>query len=138
LGYRGGLNLDFSTILNIFLFTLVGWFFYKRIAPVKGLKNLTQEKVCEKVRNGNSILVDVRESHEFKNGYIPKAINIPLSKLKERLNEVLIDKELILYCQSGMRSKQAARIFQSKKYTDISHLTGGISSWSGKEMYGNR
>lgn len=75
----------------------------------------------KKVRNGNNILVDVQESHEFKNGYIPKAINIPLSKLKERLNEVLIDKELILYCQSGMRSKQAARIFQSKN-TLIFHI----------------
>lgn len=50
-----------------------------------------------------------------------KAINIPLSKLKERLNEVPIDKELILYCQSGMRANRQQEFFKVKN-TLIFHI----------------
>ncbi|MCM3716666.1 rhodanese-like domain-containing protein [Alkalihalobacillus oceani] len=65
----------------------------------------------------------MRETHEFYSGHIHGAVNIPLSRLKQRLKELPKDKELILYCQSGMRNKQAARILQKKNYTDVSHLS---------------
>jgi rhodanese-related sulfurtransferase len=129
--------VETNTIINILLFVLIGWFFYKRVGPVKGLKNLSGEELNQKVRNGDTMLVDVREHHEFMNGHIPKSINIPLSKLKNQLAEIPKDKELILYCQSGMRSKHAARILQKQNYKKVSHLSGGIASWSKSQKRGN-
>lgn len=128
--------MDINYVINILLFVLVGWFVYKRVAPVKNLRNLTGAQLREKFDPGTSTLIDVRETHEFSSGHIPGAVNIPLSKLKQRLKEIPNDKELILYCQSGMRSKQAARIFQKQNFTDVSHLSGGISSWSGQKKSG--
>ena len=130
--------MDISYLINILLFVLVGWFVYKRIAPVKNLRNLTEAQLREKFERGASTLIDVRETHEFTSGHIPDAVNIPLSKLKQRLKEIPNDKELILYCQSGIRSKQAARILQKQNYTDVSHLSGGISSWAGQKKSGLR
>lgn len=130
--------MDINFLVNILLFIFIGWFVYKRVAPVKSLINLTEEQLHDKLKTSeNSMLIDVRESHEFKSGHIQGAVNVPLSKLKRRLTEIPNDKELILYCQSGMRSKQAARILQKKKYKGLSHLSGGIASWSGKKIRGN-
>ncbi|MDC3424333.1 rhodanese-like domain-containing protein [Aquibacillus sp. 3ASR75-11] len=130
--------MDINYLVNILLFVFVGWFVYKRVAPVKSLRNLTDEQLRGKLKAPeNSTLIDVRETHEYSSGHIHGAINIPLSKLKQSLTEIPTDKELILYCQSGIRSKQAAKILQKQKYKDISHLSGGIASWSGKKIRGN-
>ena len=132
------INLDINFLVNILLFVFVGWFVFKRVAPVKNLRNLTDEQLREKLKiPGNSTLIDVREIHEFSSGHIQGAVNIPLSRLKQRSKDIPTDKELILYCQSGMRSKQAARILHKQQYKDISHLSGGFASWSGKKKSGN-
>lgn len=128
--------MEINILINILLFTLIGWFFYKRVASVKGLENLSEKQLNDKLKNTNSLLIDVRETHEFTNGHIPMAINIPLSKFNQSIAEIPKDKELILYCQSGMRSKQAARILRKKNDTKTSHLTGGIGSWSGSKIKG--
>ncbi|WP_338044828.1 rhodanese-like domain-containing protein [Paenibacillus lignilyticus] len=69
---------------------------------------------------------------EIKQGYIPGAINIPLSQMKKRISEIPRDRNVYLYCRSGMRSKQAARILQKSGYRDLAHLQGGVMSWKEK------
>ncbi|MRN52998.1 rhodanese-like domain-containing protein [Paenibacillus sp. LC-T2] len=80
----------------------------------------------------NRLLLDVREQNEYKRGYIPNAKNIPLSQLQQRLGEIPKEQDILLYCQSGMRSKNAARVLQKHGYTRLAHLRGGVSTWSGK------
>ena len=77
-------------------------------------------------------LIDVREPVEYKNGFIPGAINIPLSQIEQRMGNIPRDRDLFIYCRSGMRSKNAARILRKHGYTRLVNLQGGISSWSGK------
>jgi rhodanese-related sulfurtransferase len=48
------------------------------------------------------------------------------------LSEIPKDKSVYLYCRSGMRSKQAARILQKNGFHEIAHLQGGMMSWKGK------
>ncbi|MEX2459692.1 MAG: rhodanese-like domain-containing protein [Paenibacillaceae bacterium] len=78
------------------------------------------------------MLVDVREPNEYKGGFIPNALNIPLSQIKGRIGEFTKDKEVYLYCRSGMRSKQAARILHKNGISNLANLQGGISAWNGK------
>lgn len=125
--------MDTTLIINILLYVLLGWFLYRRFAPVKGLKNLPQNEFSSQLgKNRNKFLVDVREPNEFKIGHIPGASNIPLSQLKNRTGEIPKDREIYLYCQSGMRSKQAAKILSKEGFKSLSHLQGGISSWKGQ------
>ncbi|MBE1445765.1 rhodanese-like domain-containing protein [Paenibacillus sp. OAS669] len=100
---------------------------------VKGLRNLSTEQFREALqKNRNNVLIDVREPNEVKRGYIPGAVNIPLSQFKLRGGEIPAGKSIYLYCQSGMRSKQAARILQKKGFRELAHLQGGIMAWNGK------
>lgn len=86
----------------------------------------------EMEQSKNKLLIDVREPEEYKSGFIPGAKNIPLSQLEKRLGEISKDRDVLLYCRSGMRSKSAARILSKHGFTRLAHLQGGVSSWNGK------
>ncbi|GGG23040.1 rhodanese-like domain-containing protein [Paenibacillus abyssi] len=125
--------MDTSTIINIVLVALAALFLYSRLAPVKGLKNLPSQDFNSALQGTKEgMLIDVREPGEFKGGFIPGARNIPLSQLARRLDEIPKDKELYLYCRSGMRSKTAAKLLAKNGYRKLAHLQGGIGAWSGK------
>ena len=59
-------------------------------------KQINVDKVRDLVENG-AYIVDVRERMEFENGHIKGAINIPLSELRERANEIPKDKTVYLH-----------------------------------------
>lgn len=122
-----------SALFEILLFLVAGYILYSIFAPVKGLRNLKSQQFKEELKqNNNKILIYVREPHEYQEGFIPGAINIPLSKLKSQINTISKDKHVFLYCQSGMRSKQVARILSKNQFQNLTHLQRGFMSWDGK------
>lgn len=125
--------MDFSTILNILIVLFAIWFVYTRFAPTKGLNNMSAKEFQNSInQQGDQLVIDVREPSEYKQGYIPGAKNIPLSQLKNRINELPKDKGIFLYCRSGMRSKQAAKLLSKNGFSQLVNLQGGISAWTGK------
>ncbi|MGO4498636.1 rhodanese-like domain-containing protein [Paenibacillus sp. 2RAB27] len=127
--------MDSNMIFNLVALGFIIWFFYSRFAGVKGLRNLSSEQFQEAMAadKDKSVLIDVREPGEMKQGYIPGAVNIPLSSMGKRLSEIPKDRQIYLYCRSGMRSKQAARMLRKNGFSELSHLKGGIMSWRGKQ-----
>jgi phage shock protein E len=79
-----------------------------------------------KVADG-ATLVDVRSPGEFASGHIDGALNIPVSALRRRLDELPSDAEVVVYCASGMRSSSAAKQLRSAGFT--AHDLGAIRSW---------
>lgn len=102
---------------------------YKQFGSVKGLRSLSAEQFQSEAK-GNKV-IDVREVHEFNRGHIKGANNIPLSQLQQRMSEISKDRPVLVYCQSGMRSKQAAKMLIRQGYSNVAELRGGIMSWSG-------
>lgn len=103
---------------------------FGKSASVRTLKSSDFRIEMEQTKN--KLLVDVREPDEYKSGFIPGAVNIPLSQLEQRLVDIPKNRDVLLYCRSGMRSKNAARILQRHGYVRLAHLQGGVSSWDGK------
>ncbi|MBZ9686281.1 CoA-disulfide reductase [Clostridium estertheticum] len=77
----------------------------------------------------NAIVLDVRTDMEFSNGHIEGAINIPVDSLRERIGELDKSKEILEYCQVGLRGYVAARILQQNGFK-VKNLTGGYKSVS--------
>ena len=77
----------------------------------------------------NTVLLDVRSEIEFNNGHIEGALNIPVDNLRDRLNELDKDKEIIEYCQVGLRGYVASSILKQKGYK-VKNMTGGYKSAS--------
>lgn len=80
--------------------------------------------------NENQILLDVRNPAELINvGYIKGAINIPVDQLRQRLNELPKDKEIIIYCQVGLRGNVAYRQLVNNGFK-ARNLIGGYRTYS--------
>jgi NADPH-dependent 2,4-dienoyl-CoA reductase/sulfur reductase-like enzyme/rhodanese-related sulfurtransferase len=76
----------------------------------------------------DQVIVDVRSSTEFEAGHIPGAIHVPLDSLRERLQILPKDKELLLYCRVGLRGYLAQRILLQRGYR-ARNLSGGMLTW---------
>jgi adenylyltransferase/sulfurtransferase len=81
-------------------------------------------------RDGRGIvLLDVREPHEWEICRLEGAILIPLRELPAHLNRLDPTREYVVYCKTGARSAQAARIMQAAGLR-VRNLRGGINAWS--------
>ena len=79
------------------------------------------------------ILLDVRTKGEYESGYIPGAINIPLSDIDEKIISFLPDKSqmILVYCRSGNRSREASDKLSKLGYFNVLEI-GGINAWKGE------
>ena len=71
-------------------------------------------------------LLDVREEAEVMAYAVPNAINIPLGKLRERMNELDPEKRIIVFCGIGVRAYTAARILDQNGFKNTEVYPGGV------------
>ena len=91
--------------------------------------DITMQELKNKQNNG-AIIVDVRSSQEYSEGHICGAINIPEYEISRDINRILKDKEkdIILYCSSGIRSKSAYKKLKRLGYKNVFNLYGGLDA----------
>ena len=76
-----------------------------------------------------SFLLDVRKPEEHALSSIPGAVNIPVDELRGRINELPIDKPIIIYCEIGLRGYLAHRMLKQKGFKEVVNLAGGHALW---------
>jgi phage shock protein E len=82
--------------------------------------NTVKDKIAAGAR-----IVDVRTPAEFKDGAYKGAVNIPISSLLARMKELdPKDAPIVLYCASGARSGQGARLLKQAGFTDVTNAGG--------------
>jgi rhodanese-related sulfurtransferase len=90
---------------------------------------LRPEEAQARVAGGEAILVDVREPDEWRGGHISGALHVPLSRFASEIGGVNTNKQVILYCRSGMRSGKALDICRELGLPITTHVAGGIMAW---------
>ena len=80
--------------------------------------------------NPEAILLDVRSPQEYKEGHLPKSINIPLYDISTKIENEIQNKEttIIAYCQSGNRSRKAVEILLKNGYKNLYSIEGGLDN----------
>ncbi|MGR5080578.1 FAD-dependent oxidoreductase [Photobacterium swingsii] len=76
----------------------------------------------------NQVLLDVRNPAELENGYIAGALNIPVDQLRHRMHELPKNKEIVIYCQVGLRGNVAYRQLVNNGFT-AKNLIGGYRTY---------
>ncbi|MEE1130910.1 MAG: rhodanese-like domain-containing protein, partial [Caryophanon sp.] len=71
-------------------------------------------------------IVDVREPNEFANGAVKGAVNIPLSQLREHMNEIPTDVPVYVHCRSAQRSYNAVMALNNSGYTNVFNVSGSF------------
>ncbi|AGF56624.1 NADPH-dependent 2,4-dienoyl-CoA reductase/sulfur reductase-like enzyme [Clostridium saccharoperbutylacetonicum] len=86
----------------------------------------------------NAYIIDVRERGEYANGHIKNAVNIPLSELRQRVNEIPKEKPVYLHCRTGQRSYNATLALQNLGYNNVYNITGSFLGLSFYEYFNDK
>ena len=80
----------------------------------------------------DSLIIDVRPEVVYKIGTVKGAVNIPITEIRKRLNEIPRDKKVILSCNTGYTSYCASRILAQNGFNNVYSFMGGYEFY--KEM----
>ena len=100
-------------------------------------KQINVDEVRELVEN-KSYILDVRERGEYVRGHIKEAINIPLSELRGRINEIPRDKPVYVHCRTGQRSYNAVLALQNSGFDNVYNITGSFLGISFYEYFNDK
>ncbi|GEL12166.1 molybdenum cofactor biosynthesis protein MoeB [Flavobacterium glycines] len=92
---------------------------------------ITANEALEGINNPEVLFLDVRNEDEFPKISLPNAIQIPLSDLEDNLSELDSNKKLLVYCQSGIRSKRAVEILINNSFSKVQSIAGGALKLEG-------
>jgi rhodanese-related sulfurtransferase len=83
------------------------------------------------LHNKGALVLDVRSADEYATGHIVDARHIVLDKLMDSLGSIkkYRDKAVIVCCESGARSREAAALLKAQGYQNVYNLTGGLAAW---------
>ena len=101
-----------------------------------GAPQLGPHAATQVMNDGETVVLDVREDSEYKQGHIINALHIPLSQLSKRLNDIDKFKErtLVAYCRTGNRSNSAASLLRKQGFSNVYNLAGGIVAWQNANL----
>ncbi|WP_246943705.1 rhodanese-like domain-containing protein [Bacillus pinisoli] len=116
--------------VNYLLMGLAVFFIINRMLPAKGVRQITTEELKNELKDKKKQFVDVRTPMEYKGNHIKEFKNLPLHQLSNQATKELSkEKEVIVICQSGMRSQKASKVLKKLGFTNVTNVKGGMSAW---------
>lgn len=116
--------------VNYIVIALFLFFILQRVLPTKGVRHISTADLKGELLNKDKQFVDVRTPSEFKGNHINGFKNIPLHQLSQKANKQLsTEREVVVICQSGMRSRKASKILKKMGFTKVTNVKGGMSAW---------
>jgi NADPH-dependent 2,4-dienoyl-CoA reductase/sulfur reductase-like enzyme/rhodanese-related sulfurtransferase len=74
-------------------------------------------------------LIDVRSPREYEDWHIESAVNLPVTELRNRLEELDLSEPIYVYCKSGFRGYLASRILKQRGFSKVQNLSGGLQTF---------
>lgn len=93
----------------------------------KNFESVSPQEAQERIDSG-AMLLDVRESIEYQTFHAPAAKLISLGVLDRRLKELPKEREILVICNSGNRSAQAAKLLAREGFK-VTNVKGGMVAW---------
>jgi len=93
------------------------------------MNNLSARELKQwQAENKDFLLIDIREDWE-REAFSIGGTHIPLGELISRMNELPKDKDVVLYCEKGIRSTLAIQRLETSGFQNLFNLSGGVKSW---------
>jgi sulfur-carrier protein adenylyltransferase/sulfurtransferase len=95
------------------------------------IREITPGEAAEMLKRPGAVALDVRESDEFEQGALQRAVHIPRGYLEMQLAGKVPDRDgpVVVYCASGVRSAFAADTMAELGYSDVVSMSGGFNRW---------
>ncbi|MCA8990141.1 MAG: MBL fold metallo-hydrolase, partial [Planctomycetaceae bacterium] len=95
---------------------------------------ITAEALAERLEvKYPSVVIDIRSNKERETGFIEGSLHIPLTQLKERLNEIPVERSLVLHCAGGYRSAAGCSLLAQNGIPAMD-LVGGFKAWEASKL----
>ena len=98
--------------------------------------SLSPQQAINVINTEDGIFLDLRDAAEFNKGHIVDAVNIPFTKLSERMAELAKykDKPIVLVCKMGQQSGAAGKQLKASQYGKVYKMTGGMMEWGNLQL----
>jgi len=102
----------------------------------KGGVAVTPAQLTALVNQKEAVVVDVREAGEFRQGHIVGSINLPHTKVVERVAELerYRDRPVIVVCKMGQHSGGVSKALKEKGFEQVYRLSGGMMEWQNSQL----
>ncbi|MEM7281950.1 MAG: rhodanese-like domain-containing protein [Pseudomonadota bacterium] len=94
------------------------------------MQHLSAEQAAAALKQGEALVLDVREDWELAIAAVPNATHIPMNQIPNRLEELDPNQTILVLCHSGVRSQSVTNYLMGMGYQDVHNIVGGISEWS--------
>ncbi len=96
------------------------------------VNTLTVQKLCGMLDMGKEPwILDVRGIGELKNeGEIEDAHNIHVTQMHKKMEDIPMDREIYIFCGSGLRSMTAASLLKRDGWKNLNVVLGGVKGWT--------
>ncbi|TVT34713.1 rhodanese-like domain-containing protein [Marinobacter vinifirmus] len=102
----------------------------------RGGAKISAQGAVSLINKDEAVVVDIRDRKDFGEGRITGSLNIPLSGIKGRANELSKhkDKQIIVVDKMGQHSAMAVKYLKEEGFTDVVRLNGGIADWKASNL----
>ncbi|MBA54130.1 MAG: sulfurtransferase [Pseudomonadales bacterium] len=121
-------SMNHPELVGTFVVLLVLFFV---LESRRGGKTVSCQQLTNLMNRDEGLVLDVRETKEYREGHITGARNIPFSKLKDSLGEIdqFKEKPVVLVCKMGQHAGAAGKILHGAGFKNVLRLSGGITTW---------
>jgi rhodanese-related sulfurtransferase len=123
----GGVLIALQLVVISSHFCLASWMFERALRMMGRWTPPIAPERAREITGAGGVLIDVRNPDEFARGHLEGARNAPLDGLPGSLDEPR-DRPLVVYCHSGLRGQEAARVLKGSGYTNV-HNLGAMARW---------
>ena len=88
------------------------------------------ELVQEMEKREDLLMLDVREPVEIQICHLEDAMHVPMGQIPGKLDKLPKDKDLVVFCHMGVRSKRVMKYLRRNGFTRVYNLKGGIDRWA--------
>ena len=121
-------------VLLAVIVSMIIWTEFRRFT--RGFKEVSPVEAVQLINHEEAVLLDIREDAELSQGRIAGAKHIPLSVLKQRVEELnkFRAKPIITFCRSGNRSVEASNLLKKNQFEKVYHMKGGLIEWENANL----
>lgn len=102
----------------------------------KGAASVTPAQMTALVNREDALVLDLRDTAEFRAGHIVDSVHMPFAKLSERVAELerYRDRPVVVVCKMGHHSGAVAKTLKEKGFERVYRLGGGMIEWQSAQL----
>jgi rhodanese-related sulfurtransferase len=93
------------------------------------MQQITPQELKYKLdSNADVLLIDIREDFE-RDAYNIGGLHIPMGEVPSKLSDIPRDKDVVIYCEKGIRSTIVIQRLEAAGFNNLINLSGGMKAW---------